>query len=545
MACEACPQPDGASDSWWLFDTSGFPPRWQCGTWPAALGWLHIAGDLGIWSAYMAIPCAIAIFLARRRLPLPGIAWLFIAFIASCGIGHLLEAVTFWLPLYRFTGAWKAITALLSWATALVIIWIMPRILRGPSMKEIGLSLNEEMRERLRIQENLREVNTQLAKVHSDLHFRSMAIDEHAIVATTDPKGRITFVNDRFCAISGYSRDELLGRDHRMINSGHHPKEFFRDMFRTIASGRVWRGEIKNRAKDGSFYWVKSTIVPFVGPGGKMREYIAIRDDITPLKVTEEQLKETVQKLEVSSIELDRRNCELEQFVYTVSHDLKTPLVTILGFATHVVKDLDAGDRLGVVDATERIIKAAKKLKSHIDELLEFGRIGRVAQEPAPVDLDQATDETLEEFKLQLDELKLTPVRKFGVKTILADRARLMQVLQNLVSNALRYGCPGPGAQLEIGSIAHENEVRLYVRDFGPGLAAEHHERIFGLFQHLGTRPDCSGVGLAHVRRIAQVHGGHAWVVSAPGQGATFWVSFAASAARQLQSRPIQKAKAA
>jgi signal transduction histidine kinase len=230
--------------------------------------------------------------------------------------------------------------------------------------------------------------------------------------------------------------------------------------------------------------------------------------------------------LEKANAELRRKNVEMEQFVYTASHDLKSPLVTFLGFINYIKQDIEASRYDRLLEFTGFIERAAHRMRNTIDDLLRLSRAGRVTGEPRPVEVASVVRAIVEEMGPQWVEKGATVEVDPQMPVLCSDPQRIWEVFQNLLDNALLYGCDGPAPVIEVGAVIEPSEVRYFVRDNGSGIASEYHEKIFGLFQRIDQRGDGTGVGLAIVRRIAEVHGGRTWVESAPGSGSTFWIAF-------------------
>ncbi len=391
---------------------------------------------------------------------------------------------------------------------------------RTADLQQTTKNLEAEIAERKRVEARLKASLKEVGDLKT-------ALDEHAIVAITDTRGKITYVNDKFCAISKYSRDELLGQDHRIINSGHHPREFFRDLWTTIAQGRVWHGEIKNRAKDGSCYWLAATIVPFLNEQGKPRQYVAIRTDITARKRVEEEVRalnaELEQRVAARTAELAAVNKELEAFCYSVSHDLRAPLRGLDGFSQALLEDY--ADKLGGEgkNLLKRIRAGSQRMGHLIDDLLNLSRVSRSELRREPVDLSGLAVEVAEELR-ERDPQRHVALRITEDLMADGDPQLLRVVLENLLGNAWKYTSKRPQATIEFGCNQANGDSSFFVRDNGAGFDMQYADKLFAPFQRLHgmTEFPGTGVGLATVQRIIQRHGGRVWAQAEVNKGATF-----------------------
>jgi PAS domain S-box-containing protein len=371
------------------------------------------------------------------------------------------------------------------------------------------------------LSEIMNDTVSKLKKEKKDKDNVLKALDVSAITAITDRKGDITYANKKFEEISKYNLDELLGKNHRLLKSEYHPDTFFDDLWGTISKGKIWYGIVKNKAKDGSFYWVNTVITPFLDDNGKPEQYMAIRMDMTKQKELEEKLEESLKQVEEAQK-------EKEEFVAMITHDLKQPLVPISGNA-EILKNPKMGELNEMQrECVEEIQANASRQLSMIDNLVSAQKLGagamkyeieeisskEILAECIKTHAPAMTDKNLEYFESSTEDL-----------IVRGDRRRIVESFTNLILNAHDF-VPNDG-KIEIGVINGEKEVTFFCKDNGEGIPKEKQDQLFKKYGQVKSdakrKFGGTGLGLAVSQELVEGMGGRIWLESEEGKGATFF----------------------
>ena len=338
------------------------------------------------------------------------------------------------------------------------------------------------------------EKTTDLQTIKNELESQLYVLDEHSLVSITDPKGKIIHANKKFCEVSQYSLEELIGNDHRIINSGFHSKEFIKNLWETIKAGKVWKGEVCNKAKDGSLYWVNSTIMGFKDNSGEIQKYVSIRTNIT-------QEKELVDKYKEASVDAEEANKYKSQFLANMSHEIRTPLNAIVGY-TELLRDTELEAEQGNMVST--IKSASDSLLELINDILDLSKIesGEINLEFLPFDLFETLLEINKQCLSKLDgkNIDLHIVTDDEYEQIIGDKLRIKQIFINLVGNALKFTDSGEIIS-EVKTVKETEDsitLKFSVKDTGIGIPKDKQENIFKAFKQAdgSTTRKYGGTGL-------------------------------------------------
>lgn len=395
-----------------------------------------------------------------------------------------------------------------------------------------------------------KESESRQEKLMHELQFEKNALDAHAIVSVTNVKGEIIYANEKFEKISQYSRSELLGQNHRLLKSDYHDESFFKDMWATITSGNVWHGILKNKAKDGSDYWVASTIVPFLDDNGKPIRYVSIRTDITELKRLEERFQLAMNDLLAEKKLAERANRAKSDFLASMNHELRTPLNAIIGFAQ--LMESNSTDPISDSHREELgyIIDSGKHLLSLVNDVLDLAQIesGRSVVSLESIKLEDAINEavSLVQNLAEQKQITINVLAQDHSLSVIADYTKLKQVMINLISNAIKYN--KEGGHVNIDFFDYDGDmIRISVMDSGIGISKKNHHRIFSAFDRLGQETsniEGTGVGLVVTKNIVELMCGRIDFDRQQQQGATFWVDLPAAKVEVFESDSELNSKA-
>jgi PAS domain S-box-containing protein len=544
--------------------THGFMPHGYCYLWDPWILGLHVVSDGLIVLSYYCIPVAL-VYLVRKRqdLPFKWIFWMFGLFILGCGTTHLLEIWTVWHASYFLSGMVKALTAVVSVMTAVMLIPLVPKALAFPSfeqLNDVNCLLEAQVERRTETERQLRETLVMRERAYAELaeqkttvaelraaqdalresedRFRGVIESAMDAVITVDAQQRVVMFNDAASKMFGCTAADAIGGG---------LERFLPQRFRAAHKGHIVRFSetgVTSRGMGGT-----STLCGLRANGGEF----PLEASISQVAVGNEKLFSVILRditerekgrsdLLEQKEELSRSNRDLEQFAYAASHDLQEPLRAVAGCVDLLKQRYHSQIDSHADQFITHPVDGATRMQKLIDDLLTFSRVGTHGGELESVDCAEALSAALNNLSVTVEETHAV-VEAGELPTIKGDLTQLSLVFQNLIANAIKFH----GAEPPFVSIrAHreENEWTISLTDNGIGIDPKYFDRIFVIFQRLHTRKEYSGtgMGLALCKKILERHGGRIWAESELGHGTTFHFTLPAFGVSQniRQDTPVE-----
>ncbi|MFY9152419.1 MAG: ATP-binding protein [Prolixibacteraceae bacterium] len=363
---------------------------------------------------------------------------------------------------------------------------------------------------------------TDIKKAEEQIKKLTKSIEQSpSSIVITDVQGNIEYVNQKFTEITGYTAEEVIGKNPRILKSGKNPRELYLQMWDRISRGDVWRGEFYNLKKNGEFYWEWATITSIKNEEGLITNYIALKEDISFRK----QMEADLIIARNNALESDRLK---SAFLANMSHEIRTPLNSIIGFSELLGdSDFSLDDKKEFI---QHIVDNGNSLLNIISDIMDVSKMesGEIRIRKSPVNVCHIIKRIRDQFMIKLKEKGLEFIlSKPEIEPdilILADEDRIIQILTNLISNALKFTHKG---YIQFSCKRINKMVQLSLQDTGIGIPAEYHEKIFDRFSQVessATRKyGGNGLGLAITKNLVELMGGKIWLESEAGKGSTFY----------------------
>ena len=527
-----------------LLAVTGYLPHGYCISWSPPLLFTYVISDISIFLAYFSMPVALVHFVRQRRdFPFPKLLWMFAAFIMACGATHLMDAIVLWRPVYGLDALLKAITALVSVATAIMLWPLIPHALKQPSpdqWRRANEALEQEIAQRQRVEDELRRAKeTAESSLQQERTLMAAIVEssEDAIIGKT-LAGIVTSWNPGAAKMFGYAANEIIGKSVLTLFAAERSAEEGGFLAAIRRGESVRHFETVRIRKDGSRVDVSVSLSPIRDGDGHIVGISKIIRDITEKKQTEARILELNASLERKvaerTVELQAANEELDAFAYAVSHDLRTPLRAMSGFSKILIEECAEQLQGEARTFLGHIIEASGNMGRLIEGLLVLSRITRGELARERVDVSAMAQRILNDLG-HAEPARVVSWEIAPGLLLQADSRMLESALRNLLGNAWKFTAAVPAAKIRVYAEQVDGLRHIRIADNGAGFDMAYAEQLFQPFRRLHRQEEFAGlgIGLATVQRIVHRHGGILSARSAPGKGAVFSFSLPESGATE------------